>query len=190
MLLGFALAVLSVVLAGGDLRRLGGLEFRGVPVLLAALLVQIVIISIVPEGNEGVKQAVHIGSYLLVFGFLALNVRRVPGVWIIAAGAFLNFVVIAANEGVMPADPGALRRAGLERHEGEFQNSREVEDPRLALLGDRFALPESWPVSNVFSVGDVLIVLGAAVGMHTVCRSRFVAKRIPPVPRNAGPPTP
>lgn len=188
MLWGFGLAALSVVVAGGSLRRLGELEFRGVPVLLAALLVQIIIISIVPEGNEGVKQAVHIGSYLLVFGFLAANLR-VPGVWLIAVGAFLNFVVIAINHGVMPADPGALRRAGLERHEGDFQNSREVEDPRLAPLGDYFALPESWPVSNVFSVGDVLIVLGAAVGMHTVCRSRFVVKRIPTETRNAEPPS-
>src|SRR5688572_25239284 len=102
MLWGFGLALLSVVLARGNLRRLGELEFRGVPVLLAALLVQILIISIVPEGNEGVKQAVHIGSYLLVFGFLAANVR-VSGVWIIAVGALLNFAAIAANEGVMPA---------------------------------------------------------------------------------------
>lgn len=189
MLWGFGLAALSVVVAGGNLRRLGELEFRGVPVLLAALLVQILIISVVPEGNEGVKQAVHIGSYLLVFGFLAANLR-VPGVWIIAVGAFLNFVVIAANEGVMPADPGALRLAGMERDEGSFQNSRQVEDPRLPWLGDQFALPESWPVSNVFSGGDVLIVLGATVGMHTVCRSRLVAKRIPTESRNAEPPSP
>ena len=189
MLWGFGLALLSVVLARGNLRRLGELEFRGVPVLLAALLVQIVIISIVPEGNEGVKQAVHIGSYLLVFVFLAANVR-VPGVWIIAVGALLNFIAIAANEGVMPADPAALRTAGLERHEGEFQNSREVENPRLSFLGDRLAIPESWPVSNVFSVGDVLIVLGAAYGMHTVCRSLLVGRKIPNVLRNAEPPSP
>jgi hypothetical protein len=189
MLLGFALALATVVIAGGDLRRLSELSFRGVPVLVVALLVQVVIISLVPEGNEGVKQAVHIGSYLLVFLFLAANVR-VPGVWLIALGALLNFVAIAANHGVMPADPGALRRAGLERHEGEFQNSREVEDPRLPILGDRYALPESWPVSNVFSVGDVLIVLGAALGMHQVTRSRLVARKFPTVSRNAEPPAP
>jgi hypothetical protein len=113
---------------------------------------------------------------------------RVPGVWLIAVGALLNFVVIAANHGVMPADPAAMRRAGVTRHQGEFQNSRAVEHPRFAVLGDRFALPESWPVSNVFSVGDVLIVLGAAVGMHQVCRSRIVPKKFLPVVRNAGPP--
>ena len=183
------MALVTVVLAGGNVRRLSELSFRGVPVLLAALLVQIVIISLVPGGNEGVKQAVHIGSYLLVFLFLAANLR-VPGVWLIAIGALLNFVAIAANEGVMPADPDARRRAGMEREEGEFQNSREVEDARVAVLGDRFAIPESWPASNVFSVGDVLIVLGAALGMHQVTHSRLVGKRFPSVPRNAEPPVP
>jgi hypothetical protein len=132
---------------------------------------------------------VHIGSYLLVFVFLAANVR-VPGVWLIAIGALLNFIAIAANGGVMPADPGAVRRAGMERESGTFQNSREVDDARVAVLGDRFAIPESWPASNVFSVGDVLIVLGAAVGMHQICRSRIVPKRFLPVVRNAEPPTP
>jgi hypothetical protein len=189
MLVGFAVAAASVVLLGGDLRQLSKLQFRGTPVLLAALVVQVVIISIVPAGNEGVKQAVHIGSYLLVFLFLAANLR-VPGVWLIAVGALLNFAAIAANHGVMPADPGALRRAGMERHKGEFQNSRQVDHPRLPVLGDRFALPDSWPVSNVFSVGDVLIVIGAAVGMHQVCRSRIVAKKNRSVARNAEPPTP
>jgi hypothetical protein len=189
MLVGFVLAAVSVVLARGQLRRLADLEFRGVPVLFAALLVQIVIISIVPEGNEGVKEAVHIGSYLLVFLFLAANVR-VPGVWLIAVGALLNFVAIAANHGIMPADPAAMRRAGLEPEPGEFTNSRDVDDARLSWLGDRYALPKSWPVSNVFSVGDVLIVLGATVGMHQVCRSRIVPKRFLPVVRNAGTPNP
>jgi hypothetical protein len=189
MAAGFLVALLSVVVAGGNLRRLGGLEFRGVPVLLAALLVQIVIISLVPEGNEGAKEAVHIGSYLLVFLFLAANVR-VPGLWLIAIGALLNFAAIAANGGVMPADPDAVRRAGMEREAGSFQNSREVDDARLALLGDRYAIPESWPASNVFSVGDVLIVLGAGLGMHQICRSRIVPRRFLPVVRNAEPPSP
>lgn len=176
MLAGFLLAALSVVIAGGDLRRLSRLEFRYAPLLLFALLVQVVIISVIPEGNEGVKEVVHIGSYLLVFVFLALNVR-VPGVWLIGLGAFLNFLAIAANGGVMPADADAIRRAGMARDEGSFENSQVVENPRLLILGDRFALPESWPVSNVFSVGDVLIVLGAALGMHQVSGSRVVPKR-------------
>ena len=176
MLGGFLLAAASVVVTGGDLRRLSRLQFRYAPLLFGALLTQIVIISILPEGNQGLKEAIHIGTYLAVFVFLALNVR-VPGLWLIALGALLNFVAIAANGGVMPADPDAERRAGIEHEEGEFSNSQVVENPRLLVLGDRFALPESWPISNVFSVGDVLIVLGAALGMHQVCGSLLVPKK-------------
>lgn len=176
MLAGFILAALSVVIAGGDLRRLSRLEFRYAPLLLFALLVQIVIISVIPKGNEDVKEAVHIASYLLVFVFLALNVR-VPGIWLVALGALLNFIAIAANGGVMPADADAMERAGMSHDEGEFENSQVLDNPRLLVLGDRFALPESWPVSNVFSIGDVLIVLGAALGMHQVTGSRAVPTR-------------
>jgi hypothetical protein len=189
MLVAFVLGLATVVIARGDLRKLGDLTFRGVALVFGALLVQVLIITIIPDGNEGVRAAVHIGTYLVIFLFLAANLR-VPGVWLIAIGALLNFAAIAANGGVMPADPGATRRAGLTSQQGSFENSREVEGARLTRLGDRYAIPESWPASNVFSVGDVLIVLGAVVGMHQICRSRIVPERFLPVVRNAGPPSP
>jgi hypothetical protein len=187
MVLGFAIAALSAVLAGGNLRRLSDLKFRYPGVLFAGLLAQVVIISILPDGNEGVREAVHIASYLLVFAFLALN-WRVAGLPIIAVGALLNFAAITANGGVMPADPDAAARAGITDEAGSFENSRPVDDPKLMIFGDRFAIPKSWPFSNVFSIGDVLIVLGAAVGMHTVGGSRLIPRKFSGERRNAAPP--
>ena len=32
-----------------------------------------------------------------------------------------------------------------------------------------FAIPAGWPLANVFSVGDVLIVLGVAVASWRIC---------------------
>ena len=174
MLGGFLLAAASVVVAGGDLRRLSDVRFRYAAVLFIALLAQVVIISVLPRGNEGLKEGIHVATYVMIFAFLAVNIR-VPGVWLIAVGALLNFAAIVANGGVMPAAPDAVERAGL--GEGNFENSQVVEDPRLLVLGDRFAIPERWPFSNVFSVGDVLIVLGAALGMHQIGRSRIVPKK-------------
>ena len=52
-----------------------------------------------------------------------------------------------------------------------------MNDPRLAFLGDVFYIPASWPLSNVFSVGDVLIALGVAWAIHGICRSRLVPSR-------------
>jgi hypothetical protein len=51
-----------------------------------------------------------------------------------------------------------------------------VAGPRLAFLGDVFAVPASWPLSNVFSVGDMLIAVGLAWGVHRICGSRLVPR--------------
>jgi hypothetical protein len=48
-----------------------------------------------------------------------------------------------------------------------------VHEPRLAFLGDIFATPASVPAANVFSVGDVLLVLGAFIFLHVVSESRL-----------------
>ena len=46
--------------------------------------------------------------------------------------------------------------------------------PRLGFLGDVFAIPAGFPLANVFSIGDVLIVLGVGWGAHRICGSRLV----------------
>lgn len=173
MLLGvpFVAALLSVVLCGGRLSALGEVRLRGTWIVFSALAVQIVIISVIPGGGGWVHQAIHLSTYGMVGVFAWLN-RRVPGLAVASAGGLSNFAAIAANGGVMPASPSALRTAGLEPDPGAFENSAALEDPRLAWLGDVFALPAHWPVSNVFSIGDVLLVVGIFAGLHVICRTR------------------
>ena len=55
-----------------------------------------------------------------------------------------------------------------------FENSAALSDPRLGFLGDIFAVPASWPLSNVFSIGDILIVVGGTYLAHQCCRPRSV----------------
>ena len=99
--------------------------------------------------------------------------RRVAGIPLIGLGGALNALAIAANDGVMPARAGALEAAGRPVTEEGFRNSAAVADPHLAWLGDTFAIPEALPLSNVFSVGDVIILLGAFVLLHVACGSRL-----------------
>ena len=101
------------------------------------------------------------GTYLLAGYFLWAN-RHLPGFWLIGLGGLLNFLAIASNGGTMPASASALATAGL-LHEagGEFVNSTTLGNPNLAFLGDIFATPAWIPFANVFSLGDVCIVLGA-----------------------------
>ena len=174
--LAFLLCLATVPFAGGRLGALADLRFRARGVLFAAIVAQILIISVVPQGSETLHDAVHIGTYVTVAVFVLAN-RRIPWVWLVALGGALNFTAIVANGGVMPAAPRALRAAGMVVDPAEFTNSGAVAHPHLQVLGDAFWLPGSWPVSNVFSVGDVLIVLGALLAMHCVCASRLALRR-------------
>jgi hypothetical protein len=175
--IAFVLCFASVPLARGRLGALADLRFRAPWLLVLAIAVQILIVSVIPaEGSPGLHNAVHVATYFLVGAFVIAN-RRIPWVWLVALGGGLNFAAITANGGVMPADPDAVAAAGLAVDPGEFANSGVVANPHLAFLGDVFAIPASWPVSNVFSVGDMLILAGALLAMHCVCASRIAVRR-------------
>ena len=178
MLIGlvFLACLATVPLAGGRIAALSELRFRAPGMLVAAILGQILIVSIVPQGSATFHTAVHIASYLVVAGFVVLN-RRIPWVWLVALGGALNFTAIAANGGVMPAAPRALEKAGFALDPAGFTNSGAVSHPHLQFLGDVFWVPSSLPVSNVFSIGDVLILVGALLAMHCICASRLALRR-------------
>src|SRR3954451_25205183 len=178
MLLAAALAVCiaTVPLFGGRLEALADLELRARWTLIAALGIQMTIVYVVPHWPEDLLAVAHVGSYLFGVGFLVAN-RRIPGLAIIAFGGALNLVTIAANGGVMPASRSALAAAGLDDTPGQFASSVSVGHPKLAFLGDVFAVPQSFPVHNVFSAGDVIIILGAFVLLHKVCRSALFGPR-------------
>ena len=185
MLIGiaFIICLLTVPLAGGRMDALALLQPRAWWLLAAGLGLQVLIISVVPDGPQGMHTTVHIASYVLVAGFVAAN-WSVPYLWLIAFGGALNAVAIGLNGGVMPADPDALAAAGIANDPTEFANSTAVDDPVFQFLGDVFWVPDSWPVSNVFSIGDVLIVVGAFLALHTIAGSRLAVRRLA-VPRGA-----
>ena len=166
------LAVATVPLAGGRLGRLSVLRFNRVPAGVAALALQYVVLHRFPHGETGVLSVLHLASYGLLFYFLAGNFH-IPGLLLLAAGGGLNAMAIAANHGVMPARPEALDLAGILQVPGEFVNSTAVAEPKLWFLGDAFALPAGWPLANVFSVGDLLLVAGAFVLLHRLSGSRL-----------------
>src|SRR5262249_6039851 len=99
-------------------------------------------------------------SYGLLIAFLWAN-RRYVGVRVGALGVACNLVAVIANGGLMPALPSALTGAGP--HYDPHNNSIHPATPHIAWLVDRWSTPHWIPFGNVFSVGDVLIALGAAL---------------------------
>jgi uncharacterized protein DUF5317 len=178
MLIGLVfLALLATVpLAGGRVAALAELQFRAKGLLIGAIAAQVLIVSIFPDGSATFHNTVHIATYVVVAVFVAAN-RRIPWVWLVALGGALNFTAILANGGVMPASPRALQGAGLALDPEGFVNSGAVAHPHLQFLGDVFWVPSSFPITNVFSVGDILILVGALLAMHCICASRIAVRR-------------
>jgi hypothetical protein len=168
------LSALAVPLAGGRLGALVELRLRRVWAVYAALGLAVLGVGL-PGLPDGLRSLLLVAAYPVGAVFLLAN-RRVPGMALVALGAALNLLAITANGGVMPASAEALAAAGLPAAEAGFENSAALDDPRLAFLGDVFAIPAAWPLSNVFSVGDVCIGAGLAWGVHRVCGSRLVPR--------------
>jgi hypothetical protein len=170
LVVGFALLVASVVLRRGRVRALADLHLRGCRLVAGAVALQVLVMAVLPGAlPHWLAAGLHLVSYALGVAFLLVN-RRVPGLWLVGIGGLCNLAAIAANGGVMPASESAVATAGLPPAGEQFANSAALADPRLAFLGDIFAVPDGVPLANVFSVGDVVLLLGAGVLLHRCAR--------------------
>jgi hypothetical protein len=174
MLVVIAACLATVPLAGGSLMRLGELELRLPGLALGAILIQVLIVSVMPGGLGGLHEILHLASYALLAAFGWAN-RRITGMPVVLAGGALNLAPILANGGVMPADPDVAHVAAVQARPGEFVNSVPVSDAHLGFLGDVLATPASLPLHNVYSVGDLVLVLGLAIVVHAACHRQNAA---------------
>lgn len=190
LLIAVAVGVLVGLLTGGSLTNVVNVRFRALPLLLVALFVQVLIFTPL----LGTLEVIHeIGPYIYIATMIAtvaaivLNFH-VPGMKIVALGAALNTLAIIANGGFMPSPESALRDAGRLEYVGENQagqadgenvlsNSKIADDgSNLLFLGDVLVIPEGLPLSNVFSIGDVLIAIGGAVVIVRAMHARDVTR--------------
>jgi hypothetical protein len=163
------LALMHALLPGSDLRRLGQFRLRHTWLVWLALADQIVVISVLPDLGV-VSEGAHLASYGLAALFAILN-NRSAGTWVVGIGGTCNLIAIIANGGTMPATSAALKASGWRAAPGHFANSAALPNPRMVFLGDVFSTPPWFPVHSVFSIGDVVIVVGVALFLHSTCRS-------------------
>jgi hypothetical protein len=186
LLLAIIIALAIGFLSGGSLANASGLRIRYLPLLIAALLVQVAIFSQI----AGTRDIIHrVGPYLYIvtlFATLFVMVMNlsIPGMKVIAVGAALNALVITANGGFMPSPESALERAGrleyvrqeeAEKADGSYVLSNSTiadDDTRLLFLGDVIPIPRRVPLSNVISIGDIIIAIGAAIAIVRVMHRR------------------
>ena len=165
-----ALAVVTSLLSGGHLEQIAEVQIKHAYLILLSLGIQVLIFSSWWQSRVGLApwaDSLYMASMVLLLVATQLN-RRLLGITPLNVGLILNAAVILSNGGHMPASLQALRMAGMVDPHVAFEtihiiNSSLIsETTPLWFLGDIFAVPRGWPLANVFSVGDVLIALGAA----------------------------
>jgi hypothetical protein len=159
------------VATGGSLARLGDLRFRWAPLIALGMLGQVLLFSTSLGGQLGdAAPAAYVASNAVVLIAVARNLA-IPGLALVLIGGAANLVTIVANGGYMPVSPDAVAAMGRLPKEG-YSNSRLLDSVVLGPLTDIFAMPTWIPLANVFSVGDALIGVGAAVAVVAAMHGR------------------
>jgi hypothetical protein len=167
-------------LLGGRVSALAAIPIRAPWLFYAAIALQI---AGYPSGvlpwsiGDSLATVLWMASYALLIAAVAVN-ARLPGAGIVGLGMLSNLAAVVANGGHMPARASALRAAGV-LYRGVHNNSQIAVHPKLPWLIDRWPVPAWIPMGNVFSLGDVLIAVGAVVlvcaGMGVRLRRRELA---------------
>jgi Family of unknown function (DUF5317) len=185
MLWAIPAGILAGLAGRGRLDALADLHFRWAGLAVAGLVAQVALFT--QAGSElagGFGPALYVLSTLAVFVAVVRNIR-VRGMVIVALGSISNLAAISVNGGAMPADPAALATAGLDGP-GSHTNSVVLADPALRPLTDIFAIPASWPLANVFTIGDVLIGVGIVAVIALAMRARPAGAPSPAAPTTRG----
>ena len=159
------LALIAVVVGGaaglvggGRLTNLERVDLRWIGLPLAWIALGLW----ARRGDGGLHFAALLVSMSCLLGFVVVNVKRVPGLWLVAAGVALNLFMTANNHG-MPYDPHALQVAGIVPSTyGAVPRSTVASHPQhsgdqLVVLGQVIPLR---PLRTVVSFGDLFVAFG------------------------------
>jgi hypothetical protein len=166
LLIVLAVAIVVALIRGGKISRFADLNLRWRGIILIGFLIQVLIFSDFWQTRPdtiSLTPYAHIASRTLLLVALAYN-YRIPGMPLLTFGLVINSIAIIVNGGYMPVSQEARALAGLtELLPGQIHNNSigMGPDTQLFFLTDIFAIPKGFPRSNAFSIGDILIAVGA-----------------------------
>lgn len=153
----------------------------------------LVFISVIPQvfafyipsvGRWIPEQMIPYLQILTMLGLLVFTAANLeyPGFWYLGLGLLSNFLVISFNGGWMPILPETLHRMVPSKPIEAWEvNTRlgltkdrilALKDTKLALLSDRFIVPDWIPYKVAFSLGDVLISIGIVILLWSLSREQ------------------
>jgi hypothetical protein len=172
MLYAVAIGLLAGRLLGGRVSALGELKIAWLWLGIFALGVQVVLfVEPFMSAMGELLAPLYVASTILALAVVVRNIRRLPGLAIVALGTVSNLVAIVSNGGYMPVTPEAMG-APAPTEATHFVNAVFTPHPAFEPLVDRWVLPEWLPFSNVFSIGDVLISVGMVIVIVVAMRQR------------------
>ena len=174
----FALALLIGFLRGGNVRHFAELELRALWLVLLAFALQFVM----RVGGYGGPVLVGVGyaiTYVMLLAFLVLN-RSHWELMLLGAGLLSNATVIWVNGGKMPVSREAyLLATGAPLPSSDPTHIPLTAAAHLPWLSDIWVLPKPFPLPGVFSLGDVVVVIGLFLLIQNVMvpRSDRIGRR-------------
>lgn len=168
MLITFAAgAFILSWLLGGKPKRLADLDFQRLPWMMASFLLRDIAEEIFDKAEPELWASMLLA--FLCYGFLFYGIypnRKLPGMWVVALGSALNFLVILANEARMPVSVARLTAEEAAREIARLSTSINhqllVPTSRLQFLADLYKWTFLQPQPVMFSIGDVLITAGVS----------------------------
>lgn len=158
VLVPLAIGALAGLAAGGRMQNWLDAPWRWPGLVVAALVVR-ELVALTPLSQVDGLRYVYVLFILVLLGWSAWHLKRMPGIWIVSIGALMNLTVIAANGFRMPVTPAGAGRLVHLGHSGQYVLMDS--STRIAWLGDWIVLPP-W-LGGTYSPGDVVIGAGAGV---------------------------
>jgi hypothetical protein len=168
------LAVIFGLLLGGRFKILEKINFKGLYFIFLSFLIEYLAGYIISRGNPIYSQwvientlIIQILVYVLLGAFFLSNFEFL-GIKFIAAGSFLNFLVIVANRGLMPVKTDLAMMLGyydsvktLSTGAVFGHKAMEISQDVLLSLADIIDIPKPYFFPKTISAGDILIGFGA-----------------------------
>jgi hypothetical protein len=189
LLLALGVALLVAFLRGGSLRNLADFHLEWGWLAGLALVIQIAAVYWLKGDSYLYFQGgALVASCLLLLPVVWRN-RHLPGLALIGLGLALNLVVMVANGGFMPITLEAVARIehqhriiqldGVERMRGSKGIVLPREETVLWALSDILVIPPPFPVASAFSLGDVLVAVGAFIFLQRAMVGTFARSSEP-----------
>ncbi len=164
---GIIISFIVGFLRKGNLRALAQLKLKWGWIFPLLLVVELAVFMLQNDSKflGQISGYIYIIVYVLGLLFLLMN-RKNPGFILILIGVFLNFIVMVLNGGRMPVslDAASILPAGyldVFKEQLYAKHTALTESTILGILGDIIPITDPYPRTQIISVGDIVMNIGA-----------------------------